>query len=281
MSGSVGSFKATYDELPKGWTTQRLKFVASVQNSNVDKVISEDEIGVKLCNYTDVYYNDEIALDMPFMEGSATEKEIEKFTLKAGQVIITKDSESWDDIAIPSYVPVDMPGVVCGYHLSVFEADKIAMDGAFLAWLCRAPALNDQFKICANGVTRFGLGQYPMKNALVPLPPIETQKKIAAFLDEKTAQIDGLIEKKRALLDRLAEKRQALITKAVTKGLNPNAPMKDSGIDWLGQVPEHWEVRPLYALLKRITYGFTNPMPTADEGPNMYTANDSGDGDVL
>jgi type I restriction enzyme S subunit len=77
----------------------------------------------------------------------------------------------------------------------------------------------------------------------LPLPPIETQKKIAAFLDEKTAQIDGLIEKKHALLKRLAEKRQALITQAVTKGLNPNAPMKDSGIDWLGQVPEHWGVK--------------------------------------
>jgi len=75
----------------------------------------------------------------------------------------------------------------------------------------------------------------------VALPPLETQKRIAAFLDEKTAQIDGLIEKKRTLLDRLAEKRQALITQAVTKGLNPAAPMKDSGIDWLGQIPAHWE----------------------------------------
>lgn len=84
-----------------------------------------------------------------------------------------------------------------------------------------------------------------LKDWKPPLPPLETQKKIAGFLDEKTAQIDGLIEKKRALLDRLAEKRQALITKAVTKGLNPNAPMKDSGIDWLGDVPESWEIKPL------------------------------------
>ena len=76
-------------------------------------------------------------------------------------------------------------------------------------------------------------------------PPLDTQRRIARFLDEKTARIDGLIEKKRALLDRLAEKRQALITRAVTKGLNPDAPMKPSGIDWLGDIPAHWEVLPL------------------------------------
>ncbi|MBW3096247.1 restriction endonuclease subunit S [Pseudohoeflea coraliihabitans] len=79
----------------------------------------------------------------------------------------------------------------------------------------------------------------------LPLPPLETQQRVARFLDEKTARIDALIEKKRALLDRLAEKRQALITRAVTKGLNPNAPMKPSGIDWLGDIPANWQVKRL------------------------------------
>ena len=77
-------------------------------------------------------------------------------------------------------------------------------------------------------------------NVRVVIPPLDTQRRIAHFLDEKTARIDGLIEKKRALLDRLAEKRQALITRAVTKGLNPDAPMKPSGIDCLGEIPAHW-----------------------------------------
>ncbi|MGV0910850.1 restriction endonuclease subunit S [Martelella sp. FOR1707] len=80
---------------------------------------------------------------------------------------------------------------------------------------------------------------------LIPVPPLATQKRITRFLDEKTARIDGLIEKKRALLDRLAEKRQALITRAVTKGLNPGAPMKPSGIDWLGDIPAHWQIKRL------------------------------------
>lgn len=84
----------------------------------------------------------------------------------------------------------------------------------------------------------------------LPLPRIEAQQRIARFLDEKTVQIDGLIEKKRVLLDRLAEKRQALITRAVTKGLNPEVPMKPSGIAWLGDIPTHWEVLPLKRVIR-------------------------------
>jgi len=98
----------------------------------------------------------------------------------------------------------------------------------------------------------------------LPLPPLETQKRIAAFLDKKTAQIDGFIEKKRTLLERLAEKRQVIITQAVTKGLNPAALMKDSGIDWLGEIPAHWEVLPLRRIADRVVTGRTPP--TADGG---------------
>lgn len=90
-----------------------------------------------------------------------------------------------------------------------------------------------------------GLSREKAYQSLAPLPPLESQRRIAAFLDEKTAQIDGLIARKQALLERLAEKRQAIITQAVTKGLNPAAPMKDSGIEWFGQIPAHWEVKRL------------------------------------
>lgn len=89
----------------------------------------------------------------------------------------------------------------------------------------------------------------------LPLPDLGTQRRIAEYLDDKTARIDALIEKKRALLDRLAEKRQALITRAVTRGLNPAAPLKDSGIDWLGKVPAHWQVKKLRRVRKYLTSG--------------------------
>ncbi len=102
----------------------------------------------------------------------------------------------------------------------------------------------------------------------LPLPVLETQKRIAVFLDEKTTQIDALIARKRALLDCLVEKRQAIITRAVTMGLSPDVPSKDSGIDWLGQVPAHWEVKRLKYISPRVTVGIviTPAAYYADEG---------------
>ena len=77
------------------------------------------------------------------------------------------------------------------------------------------------------------------------MPPPTEQSAIAAFLDRETAKIDALVEEQKRLIELLKEKRQAVISHAVTKGLDPNAPMKDSGVEWLGEVPEHWEVIPL------------------------------------
>lgn len=81
-----------------------------------------------------------------------------------------------------------------------------------------------------------------INNQFVPCPPIEERNRIATFLDKKTSEIDAIIAKKEALVERLKEQRQAIINEAVTKGLNPNARMKESGIEWLGEIPAHWEV---------------------------------------
>ena len=88
-----------------------------------------------------------------------------------------------------------------------------------------------------------------LKETNIPLPPLPEQKAIADYLDEKCAKLDDLIAKKQRLLALLDEERQALINKAVTRGLNPDAPLKDSGIPWLGEIPEHWEIRPLKLFL--------------------------------
>lgn len=116
---------------------------------------------------------------------------------------------------------------------------------------------------------------------LQPLPPLDQQQKIAAFLNRKTAEIDTLIAKKRRLLDRLAEKRTSLITRAVTKGLNPDAPMKDSGIEWLGEIPAHWDVRSIRRVSSRVRTGSTPPSTGADyfcdEGIDWYTPGDISD----
>jgi type I restriction enzyme S subunit len=89
------------------------------------------------------------------------------------------------------------------------------------------------------------------------LPPFIEQSTIAAFLDHETAKIDALIAEQQRLIELLKEKRQAVISHAVTKGLDPDAPMKDSGIEWLGEVPEHWEVKRLGFLCNKIGSGKT------------------------
>ncbi|BBQ25447.1 hypothetical protein [Aeromonas sp. WP2-W18-CRE-05] len=86
----------------------------------------------------------------------------------------------------------------------------------------------------------------------IAIPSYEESFSIAATLDRETARIDALVEKKTRFIELLKEKRQALITHAVTKGLDPNAKMKDSGIEWIGEVPEHWEVKPFFALVTEL-----------------------------
>lgn len=225
---------------PDNWNVRRLKFVANVSTSNVDKHIYEHEIQVKLCNYTDVYYNDRITDEFEFSAGSVTTKELERFALRRGQVLMTKDSESWDDIAVPAYVGQDLPNVVCGYHLAIVEPIGDDLNGEFFKWAALSDSVNDHYKLEARGVTRFGLGHYPLKNVIIGYPKLDEQLKINKYLRVKTAEIDSLIVKKRELLKLLTEKRAALITKTVTKGLDLSVTMKPTGIAWLGDIPEHW-----------------------------------------
>ncbi|MCK9609306.1 MAG: restriction endonuclease subunit S [Methylomonas sp.] len=232
------SGSAWLGDIPTHWGAQKLKFLATVQPSNVDKKTVEGEEPVILCNYTDVYKNEYIDSRLEFMQASATEAEIKKFKVDVGDVIVTKDSETPEDIAVPACVAEDIEGLVCGYHLT--QIKPIDLHGRYLFRLFQSKGFNAQFTVAANGVTRFGLPQYAIANAFTPLPPFEEQLAIAQFLDFKTAQIDALIAKKQTLLEKLAEKRTALISHAVTKGLDPSVPMKDSGVAWLGEIPAHW-----------------------------------------
>ncbi len=232
-------------KVPEGWKVQKLKHVVKVNLSNVDKKSNEGETTVKLCNYVDVYYNDYITPDLDFMEATASPDQIDKFTLRGGDVIITKDSESWEDIAVPAYVPANLNGVICGYHLAHIRPNNLDIDGEYLFWSFCAPRLNHQFRVEAHGITRFGIGKYSIDNSLLLVPSINDQKYIARFLDDRTRKIDSLIEKKQKLIELLKEERAAVINQAVTKGLDPRAPMRDSGVEWLGEVQEKWEVKKL------------------------------------
>jgi type I restriction enzyme S subunit len=229
-------------EIPTHWGVKRLKTLADVQLSNVDKKSVEGQEPVRLCNYTDVYYNERITTDLEFMTATATREQVLRFALRAGDVLITKDSESWTDIAVPAVVAKDLPDVLCGYHLAHIRP-RDGVIGEFLSRAFSAMGPRDQFQMAANGITRFGLGGDVIQTGMFAMPPEPEQCAIAAFLDRETARIDALVAKKERLIALLQEQRTALITRAVTKGLDPTVPMKDSGVEWLGEIPAHWEVK--------------------------------------
>jgi len=118
-----------------------------------------------------------------------------------------------------------------------------------------------------EGATVESIEQEYLANSIFPCPPLEERKAIATFLDHETAKIDALINKQQQLIELLKEKRQAVISHAVTKGLNPNAPMKDSGVEWLGEVPAHWSLKN-YRYATRIYRGKFGHRPRND--PALY-----------
>lgn len=236
------SFLNWASDLPAHWGAKPLRAVADYTVSNVDKVPADNEAPVRLCNYTDVYNNEFITLDLDFMRATATKVEIEKFGLKVDDVIITKDSESWDDIGVPALVKETAGDLLCGYHLAVLRPRKQALDGSFLFRCLQAKPVRVQLELAANGVTRFGIPKADIGAMILPIPPLSQQHAIADYLDRETARLDGLVAAKERVLGLLTEKRRALITRAVTRGLGPRASLRNSGIPWLSEIPSHWEV---------------------------------------
>ena len=124
----------------------------------------------------------------------------------------------------------------------------------FYYWLC---ANSGWLQILGRGSTFMELSTDDLKSLKVPLPSLVQQEAIADFLDRETARLDALVAAKGRLLGLLAEKRRALITRAVTRGLDADAPLRDSGLPWLGQIPTHWHTRRLKFLVRRIDQGWS------------------------
>ena len=166
------------------------------------------------------------------------------------------------------------------YHLGIIRSGP-AMDAGFLYRAMQSGAVNRQLQTSASGVTRYGLPNAAVGDALLPLPPLDEQRAIAAYLDRETERIDALVAKKRLLIERLEEYRSALITRTVTRGLPPEAAraaghdpsprLKPSGVEWLGEVPEHWDVKELRRLLAEpLKYGANEPAELDDPAFPRY-----------
>jgi type I restriction enzyme S subunit len=228
------------------WETRRLKFAVSLRNEKIEAENSDlDYIGLEhIESWTGKLIPDESASS----EGIATRfiKDDVLFGKLRPYLAKVYLAEQEGMATTEALVMTSEPVLVPAFLKYILLSDKFikAVDGS--TYGAKMPR--------ANWETIGGLH--------ISFPKPDEQRQIATFLDWKTGQIDGLIAKKQALLETLKEKRLALITQAVTKGLNPEAPLKDSGIPWLGKVPEHWEVKRLKFFTERV---FTGSTPPSDE----------------
>ena len=203
-------------KVPEHWEVRRLRTVAGMRVSNVDKHTKEGESPVRLCNYVDVYNNDRITQEIPFMKATASQDEIERFRLKQGDVLITKDSEAWDDIGVPALVTEPADDLISGYHLALLRPSKLMLLGTFLAWILQSEAVAHQFHIEARGVTRYGLTHSGIQSASLPLPPLPEQEPIVVYLDRSAATIGKAISDAFRQMQLLQEYRTRLIADVVT-----------------------------------------------------------------
>ncbi len=203
-------------EVPEHWEVALIKHVADVRFSGVDKHSHDHETPVRLCNYTDVYKNDRITDDMDLMRATATAAEVARLTLKAGDVILTKDSETPDDIGVPAWVPEDLPGVVCAYHLGLLRPVPDRVLGEFLFRAIGSARTAQQFHVLATGVTRFALGKHDVKNAVIALPPVEEQKTICRWITDECKPLDDAIARTEEEIKLIREYRDRQIADVVT-----------------------------------------------------------------
>jgi len=169
-----------------------LRRVASVRVSNVNKHSVDTEPAVRLCNYTDVYYQPTIHRGLDFMRATATREQVRSFALEVGDTVMTKDSETASDIGVSTHVAETVDDLVCGYHLAILRPGP-DVHAKYLTWAVRAGAARHHLATSATGMTRMGLTYDAINSTPIPDIPFSDQQRIADFLDAQVLRIDAAI----------------------------------------------------------------------------------------
>jgi len=245
-------------DIPEGWGVKRLANIGIFSSSGIDKKNVEGEPLVSMINYTDIYGNKGRTLNnrREYMLVSCPENKKHEHQVKCGDLIFTPSSETIEDIGLSAVVDEDLPNTVFSYHVVRFVFTEVVYH-EYKKYLCNNLFVLSQFSKLAKGTTRQILGRFDFRSIRVVVPPLVEQQKIADFLDKTTERIDALIDKKEKMVKVLKEKRSAIINQAVTKGLDPNAKMKPSGIDWIGDIPEGWKIQRIKFISSVISKGTT------------------------
>lgn len=228
----------------KNWNTKRLKYLISRlesgnRESGEGRYLSEGifSIGGEHISFDGkILKTNKKYISVEFYKNLNTGK------IRVNDILLVKDGAT---IGKKAFID-NLPDEKCAVNEHVFILRPLKyIYPKFLSFIIESEKFQNEMNLYVRGAAQPGLNQEFTSKIYIHFPNLENQKLIADFLDYKTAQIDELIEQKEKLLELLEEKRIALITKAVTKGLNPDVKMKPSGIDWLGDIPEHWEIKRL------------------------------------
>lgn len=254
---------------------RRLKDVADVRFSNVDKISRPGERPVRLCNYTDVYNNDYITSGLEFMEATATHFEITKFGLRVGDVLLTKDSETPNDIGIPTVVDQTADDLVCGYHLALIRPDSERVDPTYLSKQLGHHRIARYFGQQANGTTRYGLSTSSIEQTPLELPQIKNQIAIGRIL----RLLDEAIQKTQAVIAKLKQIRAGMLHDLLTYGLDKDGQLRDPSAhpeqfkdSELGRIPKEWEVLSMEEVALQITDGEHQTPRRTDSGVPLLSA---------
>jgi type I restriction enzyme S subunit len=230
-------------EIPEHWNTQRLKFNSYIkgrigwQNLRSDEFINEGPYLVTGMHFKEGGVN----WDACYHINEDRYQMAPEIFVREGDVLITKDG-SIGKLAYISYLPGKAS---LNSHLLIIRPLRDSYHSKFLYYLLGSEIFQKFVLIEQKGTTFYGITQESIENFPALIPSFAEQRAIAVFLDREIEHIDALIAKKEQQIELLQEKRNALISHVVTKGIDPNAKMKDSGIEWLGEIPKHWDVKKL------------------------------------
>ena len=249
-------------EIPSHWEVKRLKYSAPAHNAKLGNK-PEDAIYVGLENIEP--WTGKLLLD-----NQADTVDSTVVTFNPGDVLFGKLRPYLAKAARP-----DFNGTATGEVLVM--RPTIDLSQSYLTYCLLNEPWIRWVDTLTYGARMPRVSPDEVASSFIPLPPLPEQHAIAGFLDRETTRIDGLVAKKERLIELLQEKRTALITRAVTRGLDPNAPMRDSGVEWLGEIPAHWEVKRLWHLTppdRRIMYGIVLPGPHIEDGVPIVKGGD-------
>jgi len=239
----------------RDWRTEPLERIAEIRSSNVDKKSNPGEEPVRLCNYMDVYSREYITDDIEFMDATATSAEIQRFGIERGDVMITKDSETPDDIGIPAVVVHDIPKLVCGYHVALIKPKRDEVDPIYLAKQLALAETARYYGRLANGSTRYGLSYQSIARTPIRLAPLPQQQRIAEIL----STVDEAIEQTEALIAKTQQIKAGLMHDLFTRGVTSDGHLrppreeapklyKESPLGW---IPKEWGCESLDELLAK------------------------------